>query len=116
LKVGNIFTHYSSRKLVRYSVQSIEHLVKIIQHFDLYPLITQKLADYILFKEAYNLILNKQHLTLLGLRKIVAIKASLNNGLSDKLKAAFAYIVAVDRPLVQVPTKENLNFYWYQDS
>jgi hypothetical protein len=44
------------------------------------------------------LIQNKEHLTMEGLCKIVAIKASMNNGLSDELKAAFQGITPVQRP------------------
>jgi hypothetical protein len=46
------------------------------------------------------LIKNKEHLTTEGLHKIVAIKASMNNSLSDELKAAFPDITPVARPLV----------------
>ena len=35
-------------------------------------------------------------------KKIIAIKASMNLGLSDKLKAAFPSVVPVDRPLVNL--------------
>ena len=35
-----------------------------------------------------------------GLHKIVAIKASLNKGLTDKLKAAFPKIIPVPKPSV----------------
>jgi hypothetical protein len=42
----------------------------------------------------------KEHLTKEGLERIVAIKASINLGLSDELKAAFSDIVPVNRPLV----------------
>jgi len=35
-----------------------------------------------------------------GLRKLIAIKASMNRGLSDKLKSAFPNIIPVDRPVV----------------
>ena len=56
----------------------------IIPHFDKYPLVTQKLADYILFKEIVNLMKNKEHLTLDGLKKILSLKASLNLGLSSR--------------------------------
>ena len=73
----------------------------IIDHFDNFPLLTQKLADYKLFKQAYNLMLNKKHLTEEGLEKFVAIKASMNLGLSDQLKIAFPNISYIDRPLVQ---------------
>ena len=50
--------------------------------------------------------LNKEHLREEGLRKIVAIKASMNRGLSDDLKTAFKDVVPVIRPIV-----ENINIY-----
>jgi len=43
---------------------------------------------------------HKEHLTIEGLRKILALKASLNLGLSGKLKKAFPDIIPVPRPLV----------------
>jgi hypothetical protein len=43
----------------------------------------------------------KEHLTQEGLEKIVAIKASINKGLSDELRAAFPNVVAVKRPLIE---------------
>lgn len=53
----------------------------------------------------------KEHLTMDGLEKIVAIKASINRGLSDELKAAFpgppqnflGYVIPVKRPIVTLP-------------
>ena len=49
--------------------------------------------------EVFNLILNKQHLTLSGLQKIVEKKATMNLGLSDSLQAAFPGITSQIRPL-----------------
>ena len=45
----------------------------------------------------------KEHLTLEGLRQIVAIKAAMNLGLSEKLKVAYPDVFPVERPLVEVP-------------
>ena len=45
----------------------------------------------------------KEHLTIEGLHKIVAIKASINLGLSQELKAAFPNTISEPRPLVEVP-------------
>src|SRR5437868_12704374 len=42
-----------------------------------------------------------EHLTPSGLHKILAIKTSLNNGLSDELKAEYSDITPVQRPLVE---------------
>jgi hypothetical protein len=82
---------------VSYTVTSIKDLPVIIEHYDKYPLITQKRADYLLFKQAFELIKLKEHLTLEGLNKLVAIKASMNKGLSPQLKAAFPNITPVQR-------------------
>jgi hypothetical protein len=43
----------------------------------------------------------KRHLTLEGAQEIMAIKAPMNNGLSNELKTAFLNtIIPVERPLV----------------
>lgn len=99
LGVGNIFKHHSN-KILHYRIASVKDLAKIIAHLDQYPLITQKFADYTLFKEAYNLVVNKQHLTLSGLHELVSLKASMNLGLSELLKTAFPSVVPKVRPLV----------------
>lgn len=72
----------------------------VLPHFDLYPLITQKKADYELFKRIIEAMNNQEHLTDLGLQKIVNIRASLNLGLSEGLKVAFPNTKPVLRPLV----------------
>jgi len=86
---------------IKYSVGSLKDLKVIIDHLNKYPLITQKLADFILFKQAYVLIENKEHLTEEGLLKIVSIKASLNLGLSEKLREAFPNIISANRPIIE---------------
>ena len=61
---------------VEFRVSTMNDLVNvIIPHFDKYPLITPKFADYLLFKQAFNLISLKEHLTTDGLYKLVAIKS-----------------------------------------
>jgi len=98
--VGNISKEY--KNILQYRVTSIKDLTnKIIPHFEKFPLITQKKADFILFKEAIDLITRKEHLTAEGLEKIVAIKASINLGLSDVLKTAFSKIVPAKRPVIK---------------
>ena len=56
----------------------LKYLQIITEHFDSYPLITQKRADYLLFKQAINIIKDKKHLSKQGLLKLVGIKATLN--------------------------------------
>jgi hypothetical protein len=84
-----------------YRVDKLKDILEvIIPHFDKYPLVTQKLADYILFKKIVNLMVNKEHLTLDGLKTILSFKSSLNLGLSEELKIQFADIKAAKRPVV----------------
>jgi len=63
---------------MQYRVSSLKDLQVILEHFDQYPLITKKQEDYLLFKQAINLIINKEHLSFTGLLKLVSIKATLN--------------------------------------
>jgi hypothetical protein len=79
----------------------------IIPHFDKYPLITQKQADYELFRQVVKIMNRKEHLTPDGLQQIVNLKASINLGLSEGLKAAFPDIIPVSRP--EVKLAENIN-------
>lgn len=90
-----------AKDCLAFRVSTLDHLVKIIDHFDKYPLITQKLADYKLFCYVIAMMRLKEHLTQEGLEKIVAIKKSHNLGLSEKLQAAFPNIIPVSRPKVE---------------
>ena len=107
---------------VRLQVQSLKELVSspdpyrglgmkpadtplevVFNHFDQFPLITNKRADFKGLKEILFILKNKEHLTPSGLRKIVAIKTSINRGLSEKLLLAFPDVVPVERPEVELP-------------
>lgn len=102
--VGKLYNQGKNAKQFR--VSSIKDIELIINHFDKYPLISQKQADYLLFKQAIDLIKNKEHSTIFGVQKIVALKASMNLGLSDELKNAFSNTKAVSRPFV---VKQTIN-------
>ena len=98
LGVGKI---YKSRPdLYELQVSSIKDISAIINHFDNYPLITQKFADYKLFKQAFNIIINKEHLTKEGLAKLISIKASMNLGITPLLKKAYPNIIPIARDVV----------------
>lgn len=99
--IGNIHKD-KIRNRVIYSIDSIKDLTKLIVHFDNYPLLTQKAADYILFKQAIDLLKNKVHLTQAGLNKFVGIKASMNKGLSNKLKLDFKKYHVIQKPLIYI--------------
>lgn len=91
---------YPAQNKVYYSISSNKELNKLITHFENYPLLTQKAADFLLFKEAVVLMNNKAHLTIEGLKKIINIKASVNLGLSDFLKSEFKEYTPVKRPVI----------------
>lgn len=89
-----------SKDIDIFTVSSKKELEIIKDHFDKYPLITQKWSDYTLFKQCLDEMKNKNHLTDEGLRKIFSIRASINLGLSDSLNKVFLDIVPVLRPPV----------------
>lgn len=85
----------------QYRVRSIKDLKVIISHFDKYPLISQKRADFEIFKSIVEMLNRKEHLTPAGLQEIVNRKAFLNKGLPESLKAAFPETKYVPRPKVE---------------
>lgn len=108
LEVGQISKH--GRDSIELRASSVKDLLVIIDHFDKYPLITQKLADYILFKRVLELMNSQEHLILEGLNKVVAIKASINKGLSSELNKAFPDIISTPIPLIE--STETKDFNW----
>src|ERR1700712_3296732 len=59
--VGNIAPQ--GKDLVQFRVTSIKDLTIIVEHFNNYPLLTQKRADFELFKKVLTIINNKEHLS-----------------------------------------------------
>jgi hypothetical protein len=95
--VGNIIKERENSLV--YRVYNLKDIVRVIlSHFDAFPLITEKRADYLLFSQVVKLMENGTHLTCEGLEKVLALKASLNKGLTPVLKAAFPDIIPVIRP------------------
>lgn len=96
--VGNILT--KNKDMVFYQVTSIKDLAVVVCHFNKYPLITKKRADFELFKMAFNMINKKDHLNTKGFMKILSLKSALNLGLPSNLKTAFPGIIPYLRPQV----------------
>jgi len=71
-----------------------------VQH-PVFPLVeNQRSGVFELFKSVIKLMERKEHVTPEGLREILSIKASLNKGLPEKLKAEFPDVLPIARPLV----------------
>lgn len=111
--VGNISCS-TTQEAGKYQVNSFKDIFgAILPHFLAYPLLTQKKADFLLFKLAIELIKNKEHKTLEGIAKLINIKASLNKGIlhDDTLSSYFQNIVPYIR--AEVPLPEVINPYWF---
>jgi hypothetical protein len=87
---------------VVYEVSSLKDLQIILKHLETYPLITDKWADLQLFKQVVELMVNKEHLTMEGLVKIINIKASMNFGtISETIRSLIpTNIEPVKRPAI----------------
>ena len=70
--IGKIYV-YNNRNEAIFIVNNLKELYIVIDHFNKYPLITQKWSDFILWKQILYLIKNKEHLTQEGLLKIANI-------------------------------------------
>jgi|ERR671937_685750 hypothetical protein len=107
-KTGNIYT--SKRGVVYYTVGSVKDIVKyIIPHFDKYPLVTQKLKDFMFFKEIVLLMEKGEHNILPGLLKVFSLKVNLNKGLPTAVKEEFPDILPTILPEFKLPLSFNPN-------
>nr|QCW06927.1 hypothetical protein [Drechslerella brochopaga] len=97
---GSVFVVYTPKELIS----------TVIPFFDKYPLASQKRADFESFKQVLIIMDKKEHNTIEGLKKILSIKASMRNGLTEILAGSFPNIVAAPKPVVKIP--EALNPYW----
>ena len=101
--MGRFFYRKKKTKSYLFRVSSLKDFNVIINHFNQFSLITQKRADFKLLQQVYFLMLRGEHFTDDGLRKIVAIRASMNQGIksSQILLSAFPDVVPVARPKVK---------------
>lgn len=107
LDVGRIYKKPGSVHLQVENLEGINRLIKILGNN---PFISQKRADFELFKKAVELINQGEHLTKEGLEKIVAIRASMNLGLSEGILKAFPDINSYERPSIQTPSVIDSNW------
>lgn len=79
----------------------------IIPHFYSYPLITDKPGDYLLFRAAImDIMRENKHLTLKGVKDIVAIKTSLNKGLKGAFPLLFLILDLINKKRIPNPEWE----------
>ena len=80
---GNIFVNkrYDNHNehLYRYCVRALPDLrIRIIPHFDEFPLLTYKKNDFLIFKKIIEMIANRHHFTEEGFREIVELAGTMN--------------------------------------
>jgi len=98
---GGIGQIYINDKNIIFRVIKLNDIAKvIIPHFNSYPLLTKKWADYILFTKVVSIVQTGVHLTEKGLHEILRIKASINRGLSTKLASTYPGVKPIERPEV----------------
>jgi len=86
----------------QFTVNSLDQILKkIVPHFEKYPLKTQKLTNYLLFKQVVMMMERKEHVKNESLQAIVNIRATINSGLTPTLKAAFPNTIQITRPVVE---------------
>uniref|UniRef100_A0A896Z6I4 LAGLIDADG endonuclease n=1 Tax=Coniophora puteana TaxID=80637 RepID=A0A896Z6I4_9AGAM len=113
--VGNISINSEAGTASIY-ITNLEQLTNvIIPHFLKYPLVTQKQADFILFKEIIEQKKQKEHLKLEGLIRIFMLRKHLNLGLSaEAQKFLDSYLLenpnlasefVVTRPVIKPTTQ-----------
>lgn len=106
--VGTITSY---KYTLNYKVRTLKDITEIIiPHFEKYPLITQKKADYELFKQVILIIKDKNQLDKNALQEIVNIRAYLGWGLSYKLLNEFPNTNPVTRPIIK--DQEIKNPFW----
>jgi len=101
-----------AKDMAVFRVASLKDLAVLIAHLTRYPLITQKRADFELFKLVVAIKLSGRHITLEGLQEIVNIRASLNKGLTERLLLAFPQTIPVIRPIVVEAHQKTLHPSW----
>lgn len=108
-ETGSIYN--MNNKAIIFQVRNLSDITKvIIPHFNKYPLITQKQSHFVLFKNIVELMDKGEHLKKDSLIKIVNLKASLNRGLSNKLKTFFPEVTKIERPKFDPPI--NIDYNW----
>lgn len=92
-------------------VTNLKDCLIIREHFIKFPLLTYKLVHFNLWSKVLDLMLAKEHLSLKGLLKIIALKAHFAGGLSEKLQNAFPNYKPIKCSDFK-PNLKKINIHW----
>ena len=108
--IGAVYTR-QDKPISWYRVTNIANINNIIiPHFTLYPLISKKKGDFLLWSKVVEIISNKNHLTEDGFLKILTYYANINRGVSKKVFSHYSDILPANKPIVDLP--KDLNPQW----
>jgi len=95
---GTISFEKNSAKLVIIKLSDI--IEKVIPHFEAYPLLTKKYADFELFRQIILILIQESPLSNQGFINVLNLRFNLNKGISEELKGLYPNLVPVPRPVV----------------
>nr|YP_009072395.1 LAGLIDADG endonuclease [Sclerotinia borealis]AHX83035.1 LAGLIDADG endonuclease [Sclerotinia borealis] len=108
-KVGRV---HESKTSASFTVERFEDVINVIvPHFKKYPLESAKSIDFYLWSKCVEIMANKEHLVLSGLKRLVRFKSALNKGLPEYLSNNPCFSDIMERPVFKV-SAEPLNPYW----
>ena len=98
-EVGNISFE---KDYAKFTIRKLRDIVDIVvpPHFEAYPLLTKKFADFELFRQIIGILNNESSLSQEGFIKILNLRYYLNKGISEELKELYPNLVPVVRPEV----------------
>lgn len=99
---GTISFEKNSAKYIIINLSDIVDVV--IPHFEAYPLLTKKFADFELFRQIVLILKNESSLSEQEFIKILNLRYYLNKGISEELKELYPNLTPVARP--EVPERE----------
>lgn len=108
---GHIRVNENNGAVIRYQVNGLQDCLKIREHFVNFPLMTYKLIHFLLWSSILDIVVKKDHLSLSGLLKIIALKANFPEGLSEKLLLVFPNYTEIKAPAYN-PELTNMNIHW----
>ena len=79
-------------------------MIVVIPFFEKHPLLSQKLADFELFRKIVFIMSHKGHFTEEGFFNVLNLRYNLNRGISEELKILFPNLIPIERP--SVPERE----------
>jgi hypothetical protein len=93
-----------------YTVRNLKDITSyIIPHFEKYKLITQKRADYEIFKKILTILSSVRGLDIDNFYKILNLKVNHNKGINEEIKNTFPNIIGIPRmdvPLASIPNPQ----------